>query len=154
MSGSHQDCTTGKPTRKRNAAIKTAPINGLRRPIPDKSQSTLLGEAGAMEIQPFTKDRWSIGRPIIAEQIPWFKGNDVAASLEYANARDALHRHVEPEGKTTYSELIKGVVNPDTLSNHRPNMYNRAAWDGCRCRGARGASLPLALPPWAKHMDG
>ena len=54
-----------------------------------------------MEIQPFTKDRWSIGRPIIAEQIPWFKGNGVAVSLEYANARDALHRHVEPEDKTT-----------------------------------------------------
>ena len=70
-----------------------------------------------MEIQPFTKDRWSIGRPIITEQIPWFKGNDVAASLEYASARDALHRHVEPEDKTTYSELTKGVVHPDTLSN-------------------------------------
>ena len=74
-----------------------------------------------MEIQPFTKDRWSIGRPTIAEQIPWFKGNDVAASLEYANARDALHRHVEPEDKTTYSELTKGVVNPDTLSNQQPH---------------------------------
>ena len=73
-----------------------------------------------MEIQPFTKDRWSIGRPIIAEQIPWLKGKGVAASLEYANARDALHRHVEPEDKTTYSELTKGVVNPDTLSNQQP----------------------------------
>lgn len=38
-----------------------------------------------MEIQLFAKDRWSIGRPIIAEQAPWFKGNDAAASLEYGN---------------------------------------------------------------------
>ena len=77
-----------------------------------------------MEIQPFTKDRWSIGRPIIAEQIPWFKGNDVAASLEYGNARDASPRHVEPEDKTTYSELTKGVVNSDPLSNQQPQEVN------------------------------
>ena len=64
-----------------------------------------------MEIQLFAKDRWSIGCPIIAEQISWFKGKDVATSLEYGNARDALQRHVEPEDKTTYSELAKGVVN-------------------------------------------
>ena len=29
--------------------------------------------------------------------------------------------HVEPEDKTTYSELAKGVVNPDTLSNQQPH---------------------------------
>ena len=45
----------------------------------------------------------------------------MAASLEYGNPRDALHRHVEPEDKTTYSELTKGVVNPDTPSNQQPH---------------------------------
>ena len=74
-----------------------------------------------MEIQLFAKDRWSIGCPIIAEQISWFKGKDVATSLEYGNARDALQRHVEPEDKTTYSELAKGVVKPDALSNQQPH---------------------------------
>ena len=49
-----------------------------------------------MEIQPFTKDAWSLS-PIVAEQVPWFKGKDVALSLEYENTRDALHKHVEPE---------------------------------------------------------
>ena len=74
-----------------------------------------------MEIQLFAKDRWSVGCPIIAEEISWFKGKDIATSLEYGNARDALQRHVEPEDKTTYSELAKGVVNPDTLSNQQPH---------------------------------
>ena len=74
-----------------------------------------------MEIQPFTKDSWSIGRPIIAEQIPWLRGKDVATILGYGNPRDALQRHVEPEDRTTYSELTKGVVNPDTLSNQQPH---------------------------------
>ena len=45
----------------------------------------------------------------------------MAASLEYGNPRDALHKHVEPEDKTTYSELTKGVVNPDTPSNQQPH---------------------------------
>ena len=74
-----------------------------------------------VELQPITKDNWSIGRPIIADESSWFKGKDVAASLEYANPRDALHRHVDPEDKTTFSELTKGVVNPDTLSNQQPH---------------------------------
>ena len=73
-----------------------------------------------MEIQLFAKDRWSIGCPIIAEQISWFKGKDVATSLEYVNARDALQRHVEPEDKTTYSELAKGVVT-EALVNQQPH---------------------------------
>ena len=74
-----------------------------------------------MEIQPFVKNSWNVGRPVIAKQMPWFRGKDVATSLEYGNARDALQRHVEPEDKTTYSELAKGVVNPDTLSNQQPH---------------------------------
>ena len=74
-----------------------------------------------MEIQLFAKDRWSVGCPIIAQQISWFKGKDVATSLEYGNTRDALQRHVEPEDKTTYSELSKGVGKTDALANQQPH---------------------------------
>ena len=73
-----------------------------------------------MEIQPFTKDRWSLS-PIVAEQVPRFKGKDVALSLQYENTRDALHKHVEPEDKKTYSELTKGVANRDAPSNQQPH---------------------------------
>ena len=74
-----------------------------------------------MEIQTYTKDNWSVGCPVIVDEITWFKGKDVATSLEYVNARDALNRHVEPEDKTTFGELTKGVGNPDTLSNQQPH---------------------------------
>ena len=67
-----------------------------------------------MEIEKFHNDKWSIGRPILAKETWWFSGTDVARSLEYGNPRGALHRHVEPEGKTTYSELVKdvGITDP------------------------------------------
>ena len=74
-----------------------------------------------MEIQAVHNGTWSIGCPIIAEQTLWFKGNDVAVSLKYGNPRDALQRHVEPEDKTTYAELTKGVAIPDTPSNQQPH---------------------------------
>ena len=68
-------------------------------------------EQCVMEIQTYSKDNWSVGCPVIVDEITWFKGKDVATSLEYVNARDALNRHVEPEDKTTYGELTKGVGN-------------------------------------------
>ena len=74
-----------------------------------------------MAIQPFAKDEWHIAHPIIAEQIPWFKGEDVATSLEYCNVRDAMRRHVDQEDKTTYSELTKGACMADPLSNQQPH---------------------------------
>lgn len=74
-----------------------------------------------MEIQPFTKDNWSIGRPILRDDSPWFKGKDVAISLEYKNTHDALNRHVEPDDKTTFSELTKGVVMTEALVNQQPH---------------------------------
>ena len=43
-----------------------------------------------MEIQPFTKNQWHLGQTIIVDKVLWFKGKDVANSLEYARTRDAL----------------------------------------------------------------
>ena len=63
-----------------------------------------------MEIQSFSKGKWSIGRPIVAEQFPWFQGKAVATSLEYGDPCKALRVHVDDEDKKTLREL--GQVTP------------------------------------------
>ena len=49
----------------------------------------------AMEMQLFSKGNWSIGRPIITEESPWFKGSEVAKSLDYANPRNVATSRVQ-----------------------------------------------------------
>ena len=66
-----------------------------------------------MEIQTYTKDNWSVGCPVIVEQTPWFKGKDVATSLEYANPLKAIRDHVDDEDQ--------GVNEKLTLSNQQPH---------------------------------
>ena len=61
-----------------------------------------------MELQLFSKGKWSIGRPIIAEESPWFKGKEVATSLDYTNPRKALLDHIDEDDKKTYLELWQG----------------------------------------------
>ena len=76
-----------------------------------------------MEILPFTKDAWSLS-PIVAEQVPWFKGKDVATSLEYTNPAKALRDHVDEEDKKSFHELIQGENETFTPSNQQPHeMY-------------------------------
>ena len=74
-----------------------------------------------MEIQPFTRDNWNIGSPIVAEQFSWFKGKDVATSLEYANPSKALRDHVDDEDKKTFRELLQGANEKFTPSNQQPH---------------------------------
>ena len=73
-----------------------------------------------MEIQPFTKDNWSLS-PIVAEQVPWFKGREVATSLDYANPLKALRDHVDDEDKKPFHELAQGVNETFTPSNQQPH---------------------------------
>ena len=68
-----------------------------------------------MEIQLFSKGKWNIGRPIVVEEIPWFKGKEVATSLQYSCTFHALHTHVEREDNVTYAELTMGARLPDAL---------------------------------------
>ena len=74
-----------------------------------------------MEIQLFSRGKWSIGRPIVAEQIPWFKGKDVATSLEYGNPWKALRHHVDDEDKKTLHELLQGMTETVTPLNGQPH---------------------------------
>ena len=72
-----------------------------------------------MELQLFSKCEWNIGRPIIADEIPWFKGKDVATSLEYANPKKAVLHHVDDEDKKTLNELFQGGTEAVTLLNQQ-----------------------------------
>ena len=63
----------------------------------------------AMEILPFTEDAWSLS-PIVAEQVPWFKGKDVAKQKRC--------------GITLTKRLIQGENETFTPSNQQPHeMY-------------------------------
>ena len=58
---------------------------------------------------------------MIADQTLWFKGNDVANSLEYANPRDALQSHVDAEDKMAYSESTVPLLKAPTIGSVAPN---------------------------------
>ena len=52
------------------------------------------------------------------------KSAQVSQALAMALLQEVLlnqTRHVEPEDKTTFSELTKGVVNPEALANQQPH---------------------------------
>ena len=74
-----------------------------------------------MEIQPFSKGEWNIGRPIVAEQSPWFKGKEVATCLGYGDAPQPLRKNVDEEDKMTYEKLTEGVVCETPPSNQQPH---------------------------------
>ena len=56
-----------------------------------------------------------------AAEIPWFKGKDVATSLEYANPKKAVLHHVDDEDKKTLHELLQGVTATVTPLNRQPH---------------------------------
>ena len=45
---------------------------------------------------------------VTVDQVPWFRGNDVAACLGYARPNDAIRVPVDAEDKKTYAELMRG----------------------------------------------
>ena len=45
---------------------------------------------------------------VTVDQVPWFKGNDVAACRGYARPNDAIRVHVDADDKKTYAELMHG----------------------------------------------
>ena len=57
----------------------------------------------------------------VAEKIPWFKGKDVAVSLEYANPKNAVLHHVDDKDKKTFHELLLGVTETVTPLNQQPH---------------------------------
>ena len=61
---------------------------------------------------------------LIVDQVVWFKGREVAASLAYIDASQALRKHVDEDDMKTYEQLIEGVVASTRPHNQQPHeMY-------------------------------
>ena len=58
---------------------------------------------------------------VTVDQVPWFKGKEVAACLGYVNPQQAVRKNVDEDDKKTYKELMKGGLSGSTPSNQQPN---------------------------------
>ena len=58
---------------------------------------------------------------VTVEQVPWFKGRDVAACLGYVGAWKAVKDHVDEEDRKTYAELTTGRPSEGSLHNQQPH---------------------------------
>ncbi len=58
---------------------------------------------------------------VTVDQVPWFKGKEVAVCLGYVNPQQAVRTNVDEDDKKTYKELMKGLLTGSTPSNQQPN---------------------------------
>ena len=58
---------------------------------------------------------------MIVDNVVWFKGREVAASLGYVNAKKAVQEHVDEDDKKPYSELLKGGPDSNPPHNQQPH---------------------------------
>ena len=58
---------------------------------------------------------------LTVDQVPWFKGREVAACLGYVNAQQALRTNVDEDDRKTYAELMEGVLPDSTVSKQQPH---------------------------------
>ena len=67
---------------------------------------------------------------LIVDQIVWLKAREVAASLGYIDAPQALRKNIEEDDKKTYSELMKGRSErppnqqPHEIYINEPGLYS------------------------------
>ena len=100
-----------------------------------KTYAALMEGAGATHV--FRADEHPFeATTVTVDQVPWFKGREVAACLGYVNPQQTLRRNVDEEDRKTYGELIEGVLPTAPPSKHQPH-------DLC---GAYGTSMSLASP--------
>ena len=63
---------------------------------------------------------------VTVDQVPWFKGKEVAACLAYTNPQKALRDHVDEDDRNTYAELMQGVNESTTpLSATAQGLHQR-----------------------------
>ena len=67
---------------------------------------------------------------VTLDQVPWFKGNEVAACLGYANPQQALRTNVDEDDRKTYAELAEGVLPGSTLPKQQPHEVSPPARRG------------------------
>ena len=77
-----------------------------------------------MAVQVFRADQnlFEVGA-LVVDQMAWFKGREVAASLGYSNVPGAVQKHVDDEDKKPYNKLVEGVPNLGTLSRQPQEVY-------------------------------
>ena len=69
-----------------------------------------LATSATMALQVFRADQHPFAvTTVTVNQTPWFKGREVAACLAYADAPQALRKHVDEEDKKTYAALMEGA---------------------------------------------
>ena len=57
---------------------------------------------------------------VLVDGAPWFRGNDIADSLDYANSHQAIRHHIDEEDRAPLKDLIKD-------SDATPLKYNEGA---------------------------
>ena len=57
---------------------------------------------------------------VLVDGAPWFRGNDVADSLDYANSHQAIRHHIDEEDRAPLKDLMKD-------SDTTPLKYNEGA---------------------------
>ena len=57
---------------------------------------------------------------VLVDGTPWFRGNDVADSMDYANSHQAIRHHIDDEDRAPLKDLIKD-------SDATPLKYNEGA---------------------------
>ena len=58
---------------------------------------------------------------VTVDQVPWFKGREVAARLGYVNPQQAPRKNVDEDDRKTYEELMEGVIAGSTPSKQQPH---------------------------------
>lgn len=75
------------------------------------------------ELQTFSNAEFGEIRSITIENIPYFVGKDIASVLGYANTRDAIAKHVDPEDRTTVA-ICDGGGNPNKVLINESGLYS------------------------------
>lgn len=75
------------------------------------------------ELQTFSNAEFGEIRSITIDNIPYFVGKDIASILGYANTRDAIAKHVDPEDKTTVA-ICDGGGNPSKVLINESGLYS------------------------------
>lgn len=75
------------------------------------------------ELQTFSNAEFGEIRSITIDNIPYFVGKDIASILGYANTRDAIAKHVDPEDKTTVA-ICDGGGNPNKVLINESGLYS------------------------------
>lgn len=74
-------------------------------------------------LQVFKNDEFSI-KSLVIDNEPWFVGKDIAHILGYANANDALIKHVDQDDKKTIQKSQNAIL--ENIPNRGLTIINES----------------------------